>query len=142
MKGFSHELERFKYHHLLFAVDVQLFGVEAGGDGVETGRHSSTIVGGSPGVLHGTKTFVMQVRLLSLSLSLSLSLFTSLFVLSRTQHQNRRLSSYLNPCLAFDTFSSSHRTRMARSSRRTVSLPVWIIPRLDLNMLIWQTRDE
>ncbi|OQR96989.1 tryptophan synthase [Achlya hypogyna] len=40
--------------------DVAIYGVEAGGDGVETGRHSSTIVGGRVGVLHGTKTYVMQ----------------------------------------------------------------------------------
>ncbi|CAK4213629.1 unnamed protein product [Aphanomyces euteiches] len=45
-----------------FAQDhsVQIYGVEAGGDGVETGRHSSTLVGGRIGVLHGTKTYVMQ----------------------------------------------------------------------------------
>ncbi|MFZ0325463.1 MAG: tryptophan synthase subunit beta [Actinomycetes bacterium] len=40
--------------------DVRLFGFEAGGDGVETGRHAARMAGGSPGVLHGTRTYVMQ----------------------------------------------------------------------------------
>jgi len=40
--------------------DVRLIGLEAGGDGVETGRHAATITGGSPGVLHGTRSYVLQ----------------------------------------------------------------------------------
>jgi tryptophan synthase beta chain len=40
--------------------DVALFGFEAGGDGVETGRHAATLTGGSPGVLHGTRSYVLQ----------------------------------------------------------------------------------
>lgn len=39
---------------------VRLIGLEAGGAGVETGKHAATIVGGSPGVLHGTRTYVLQ----------------------------------------------------------------------------------
>ena len=39
---------------------VQLVGYEAGGDGIETGRHSATLTGGSPGVLHGGRSYVMQ----------------------------------------------------------------------------------
>jgi tryptophan synthase beta chain len=39
---------------------VALLGLEAGGDGVETGRHASSITGGAPGVLHGSRTFVLQ----------------------------------------------------------------------------------
>ncbi len=39
---------------------VQLRGYEAGGDGVETGRHAARFSGGSPGVLHGARTYVMQ----------------------------------------------------------------------------------
>ena len=35
---------------------VRLIGLEAGGDGIETGRHASTISGGTVGVLHGTRT--------------------------------------------------------------------------------------
>ncbi|KAB8076635.1 tryptophan synthase beta subunit-like PLP-dependent enzyme [Aspergillus leporis] len=39
---------------------VKLVGVEAGGDGVETTRHSATLSGGSKGVLHGVRTYVLQ----------------------------------------------------------------------------------
>ncbi len=40
--------------------NVRLFGFEAGGDGVETGRHAATISGGAVGVLHGTRSYVLQ----------------------------------------------------------------------------------
>jgi tryptophan synthase beta chain len=40
--------------------EVRLIGFEAGGDGVETGRHAATISGGTPGVLHGTRSYVLQ----------------------------------------------------------------------------------
>jgi tryptophan synthase beta chain len=40
--------------------DVRLCGYEAGGDGVETGRHASAITGGSVGVLHGQRSYVLQ----------------------------------------------------------------------------------
>jgi len=40
--------------------DVKLVGVEAGGEGIATGRHAASIVGGSVGVLHGSRTFVLQ----------------------------------------------------------------------------------
>lgn len=40
--------------------DVRLVGFEAGGDGVETGRHASSITGGVPGVLHGARSFLLQ----------------------------------------------------------------------------------
>jgi tryptophan synthase beta subunit len=39
---------------------VKLIGVEAGGEGVETKKHSATLSGGSPGILHGTKTYLLQ----------------------------------------------------------------------------------
>ncbi len=39
---------------------VQLHGYEAGGDGVETGRHAATLTGGSIGILHGAKSYVLQ----------------------------------------------------------------------------------
>jgi len=39
---------------------VGLYGYEAGGDGVSTGRHAATITGGSVGVLHGTRSYVLQ----------------------------------------------------------------------------------
>jgi tryptophan synthase len=40
--------------------DVKLLGVEAGGDGVDTDKHSATLTGGSKGVLHGVRTYVLQ----------------------------------------------------------------------------------
>ena len=40
--------------------DVRLVGVEAGGEGVNTGRHSATITAGDVGVLHGSKTYLIQ----------------------------------------------------------------------------------
>jgi tryptophan synthase beta chain len=39
---------------------VRLVGLEAGGDGVETGRHAATITGGTPGVLHGARSYLLQ----------------------------------------------------------------------------------
>jgi tryptophan synthase beta chain len=39
---------------------VQLFGFEAGGEGIETGKHAATLTGGSPGVLHGSRSYVLQ----------------------------------------------------------------------------------
>ncbi|OLD10496.1 MAG: tryptophan synthase subunit beta [Chloroflexi bacterium 13_1_40CM_3_70_6] len=39
---------------------VRLVGVEAGGEGVSTGRHAASIVGGTVGVLHGSRTLVLQ----------------------------------------------------------------------------------
>jgi tryptophan synthase beta chain len=40
--------------------DVKLYGFEAGGDGMETGRHAATISAGQVGVLHGTRSFLLQ----------------------------------------------------------------------------------
>jgi tryptophan synthase beta chain len=39
---------------------VRLVGFEAGGDGIETGRHASSITGGTPGVLHGARSYLLQ----------------------------------------------------------------------------------
>ncbi len=39
---------------------VKLLGVEAGGDGIDTARHSATLTGGTNGVLHGVRTYVLQ----------------------------------------------------------------------------------
>jgi tryptophan synthase len=39
---------------------VKLLGVEAGGDGIDTTRHSATLTGGTKGVLHGVRTYVLQ----------------------------------------------------------------------------------
>ena len=48
------------FHAFIPDKDVRLIGLEAGGDGVETGRHAATITGGSAGVLHGTRSYVLQ----------------------------------------------------------------------------------
>jgi tryptophan synthase beta chain len=39
---------------------VKLFGFEAGGDGMDTGRHAASITGGAVGVLHGARTYLLQ----------------------------------------------------------------------------------
>jgi tryptophan synthase beta chain len=48
------------FHPFIDDASVALIGLEAGGDGVTTGRHAATISGGSPGVLHGTRSYVLQ----------------------------------------------------------------------------------
>jgi tryptophan synthase beta chain len=40
--------------------DVEIHGVEAAGDGVETKRHAATLTKGSPGVLHGARSYLLQ----------------------------------------------------------------------------------
>ena len=48
------------FHPFIDDVNVRLIGLEAGGAGVVTGRHAATISGGTPGVLHGTRSYVLQ----------------------------------------------------------------------------------
>lgn len=48
------------FHPFLDDKDVQLVGVEAGGDGLETGRHAAPLSAGKPGVLHGNRTYLME----------------------------------------------------------------------------------
>ena len=48
------------FHPFLDDPDVAIYGVEAGGDGVETGRHAAPLSAGVPGVLHGNRTYLMQ----------------------------------------------------------------------------------
>jgi len=48
------------FHAFIPDTSVALHGYEAGGDGVETGRHASSITGGAIGVLHGNRTYVLQ----------------------------------------------------------------------------------
>jgi tryptophan synthase beta chain len=48
------------FHPFIDDLSVRLVGFEAGGDGVETGKHAATISGGTPGVLHGTRSYVLQ----------------------------------------------------------------------------------
>ncbi|PKR84507.1 tryptophan synthase subunit beta [Heyndrickxia camelliae] len=40
--------------------EVQLFGVEAGGDGIATGKHAAALTDGEKGILHGTMTYLLQ----------------------------------------------------------------------------------
>lgn len=48
------------FHAFLADPDVRMIGVEAGGTALEPGCHAARFSGGSPGVLQGTKTFVLQ----------------------------------------------------------------------------------
>lgn len=48
------------FHAFLDDAEVALHGFEAAGDGIATGRHAATISAGTPGVLHGARTYVLQ----------------------------------------------------------------------------------
>jgi tryptophan synthase beta chain len=48
------------FHPFIDDAAVKLIGVEAGGLGRETGQHAATLTSGSPGVLHGTLSYVLQ----------------------------------------------------------------------------------
>ncbi len=48
------------FHPFLNDESVSMVGVEAGGDGVETGRHAAPLNDGVPGVLHGNRTYLME----------------------------------------------------------------------------------
>ena len=48
------------FHAFVPDESVRLYGFEAGGDGVDTGRHAASITGGSTGVLHGARTYLLQ----------------------------------------------------------------------------------
>lgn len=48
------------FHPFLNDESVRMVGVEAGGDGVETGRHAAPLNDGIPGVLHGSRTYLME----------------------------------------------------------------------------------
>ena len=48
------------FHAFIDDPDVRLIGYEAGGDGMETGRHAATFAGGSPGAFQGSYSYVMQ----------------------------------------------------------------------------------
>ena len=50
------------FHPFLGDPSVALYGVEGGGDGVETGRHAAPLCAGSSGVLHGNRTYLMEDR--------------------------------------------------------------------------------
>ena len=48
------------FHTFLNDVEVQMFGIEAAGNGLESGEHSASIAKGSPAVLHGNMTYFLQ----------------------------------------------------------------------------------
>jgi tryptophan synthase beta chain len=48
------------FHPFLGDESVAIYGVEAGGEGVETGRHAAPLAAGQPGVLHGNRTYLME----------------------------------------------------------------------------------
>ncbi len=48
------------FHPFLRDAGVKMYGVEAGGEGLETGRHSASATAGSNGVLHGARTLLLQ----------------------------------------------------------------------------------
>jgi len=48
------------FHPFLGDTEVAMYGVEAGGKGLETGQHAAPLSVGSPGVLHGNRTYLMQ----------------------------------------------------------------------------------
>jgi tryptophan synthase beta chain len=48
------------FHPFLDDPTVRMIGVEAGGDGIETGKHAASLNGGLPGVLHGNRTYLLQ----------------------------------------------------------------------------------
>lgn len=48
------------FHEFLGDESVQIYGVEAAGDGLETGNHAAPLCAGKPGVLHGNRTYLME----------------------------------------------------------------------------------
>ncbi|ONM42748.1 tryptophan synthase subunit beta [Halopseudomonas pachastrellae] len=48
------------FHPFLDYPEVQMVGVEAAGHGIDTGKHAASLKGGTPGVLHGNRTYLLQ----------------------------------------------------------------------------------
>ena len=48
------------FHPFIEDPSVRMIGVEAGGDGIETGNHAAPLCVGQPGVLHGNRTYLME----------------------------------------------------------------------------------
>jgi tryptophan synthase beta chain len=48
------------FHPYIPLAGVRLIGVEAAGDGIETGHHAASLTAGRPGVLHGNRTYLLQ----------------------------------------------------------------------------------
>ena len=48
------------FHPFIDKEDVELIGVEAGGEGIKSGKHAAPLNDGKPGILHGAKSYLMQ----------------------------------------------------------------------------------
>lgn len=48
------------FHPFLADESVEMYGVEAAGEGLETGHHAAPLCAGKPGVLHGNRTYLME----------------------------------------------------------------------------------
>jgi len=48
------------FHPFLDDQDIEIYGVEAAGHGLDTGMHAASIAGGRPGVLHGNRTYLLM----------------------------------------------------------------------------------
>ena len=48
------------FHPFLDEPDIEIYGVEAAGHGIESGQHAASIAGGRPGVLHGNRTYLLM----------------------------------------------------------------------------------
>jgi tryptophan synthase beta chain len=48
------------FHPFIDDKDVAIYGVEAAGDGIETGKHAAPLCAGTPGVLHGNRTYLVE----------------------------------------------------------------------------------
>ncbi|MHB8471817.1 MAG: tryptophan synthase subunit beta [Gammaproteobacteria bacterium] len=48
------------FHPFLKDSSAKMYGVEAAGDGIATGRHAATLCAGKPGVLHGNRTYLIE----------------------------------------------------------------------------------
>ena len=48
------------FHPFIRDENIKIYAVEAAGHGMETGQHAAAILGGRPGVLHGSRTYLLQ----------------------------------------------------------------------------------
>jgi len=50
------------FHPFLDDTDIEIYGVEAAGHGLKSGKHAASLAGGKPGVLHGNRTYLLMDR--------------------------------------------------------------------------------
>jgi tryptophan synthase beta chain len=48
------------FHPFLDEPQIEIYGVEAAGHGIDSGKHAASIAGGRPGVLHGNRTYLLM----------------------------------------------------------------------------------